>query len=123
MADANGGSPVLSGGWVQAQGRQIFHNPETGVVRAPYVEHYPPDTNAALAWLSRRQPELWKDRQEVNVTGTVAHRLAQMTPDERAAFALDLAQQARRRLIDAGVIIEHVAEPAPDDQPEAGPEE
>jgi hypothetical protein len=29
-------------------------------VYAPYVEHYPPDTNAALAWLSRRQPALWK---------------------------------------------------------------
>src|SRR5712691_5019975 len=26
-------------------------------VYAPYVKHYPPDTNAALAWLSRRQPD------------------------------------------------------------------
>src|SRR6266705_1225512 len=92
-------------------------------VYAPYVKHYPPDTNAALAWLSRRQPEKWKDRQEVNVTGTIAQRLAQMTPEERGAFALDLANQARQRLIDAGVIIEHEPEPAPDDQPEAEPEE
>ena len=92
-------------------------------VYAPYVKHYPPDTNAALAWLSRRQPEKWKDRQEVNVTGTIAQRLAQMTPAERGAFAHDLAEQARRRLIDAGVIIEHEPEPAPDDQPEAGPED
>ncbi len=83
-------------------------------VYAPYVKHYPPDTNAALAWLSRRQPEKWKDRQEVNVTGTIAHRLAQMTPEERGAFARDLANQARQRLIDAGVIIEHWPEPAPD---------
>ncbi len=82
-------------------------------VHAPYVKHDPPDTNAALAWLSRRQPGKWRDRQEVNVTGTVAHRLAQMTPDERAAFALDLAEQARQRLIDAGVIIEREPEPAP----------
>src|SRR5713101_3413324 len=50
-------------------------------VYAPYVKHYPPDTNAALAWLSRRQPEKWKDRKEIDVTGTVAHRLAQMTPE------------------------------------------
>ena len=56
------------------------------------------------------QPEKWKDRQEVNITGAVAHCLSQMTPDERAAFALDLAQQARQRLIDAGVIIEHQPE-------------
>ncbi len=92
-------------------------------VYASYVKHYPPDTNAALAWLSRRQPDKWKDRQEVNVTGTIAHRLSQMTPEERGAFARDLAEQARRRLIDAGVIIEHEPEPAPADQPEAEPEE
>jgi hypothetical protein len=92
-------------------------------VYAPYVKRYPPDTNAALAWLSRRQPEKWKDRQEVNVTGTIAHRLAQMTPEERGAFARDLAAQAHRRLVEAGVIIEHEPEPDPDDQPEAEPEE
>ncbi len=92
-------------------------------VYASYVKHYPPDTNAALAWLSRRQPDKWKDRQEVNVTGTIAHRLSQMTPEERGAFARDLAEQARRRPIDAGVIIEHEPEPAPADQPEAEPEE
>src|SRR6266568_4352639 len=87
-------------------------------VYAPYVKHYPPDTNAALAWLSRRQPEKWKDRQEVNVTGTIAQRLAQMTSEERGAFARDLAEQARRRLIDAGVIIEHEPEPAPEIDPD-----
>jgi len=87
-------------------------------VYAPYVKHYPPDTNAALAWLSRRQQEKWKDRQEVNVTGTIAQRLAQMTPEERGAFALDLVAQARHRLIDAGVIIEHEPEPAPGVEPD-----
>jgi len=85
-------------------------------VYAPYVKHYPPDTKAALAWLSRRQPEKWKDRQEVAVTGTIAHRLAQMTPEERGAFAVSLAMQARQRLIDAGMNIDHwpTPEPAPD---------
>src|SRR5713226_4499620 len=43
--------------------------------------------------------------------------------DASSRFALDLARQARQRLIDAGVIIEHKPEPAPDDQPEAEPEE
>src|SRR6266571_4069200 len=76
-------------------------------VYAPYVKHYPPDTNAALAWLSRRQPDKWKDRQEVSVTGTMAQRLSQMTPDERAQYALELAERARRRLVEAGLIIEH----------------
>jgi len=69
-------------------------------VYAHYTKHYPPDTKAALRWLMNRQPDKWRDRQQVDVSGTIAHRLSQMTPDERAAFALDLARQARQRLID-----------------------
>jgi hypothetical protein len=41
---------------------------EGQVIRAPYVEHYAPDTPAAVAWLSRRQPNLWRERQQVDVT-------------------------------------------------------
>src|SRR6266567_930734 len=98
---------------------KIFQGtPEGGPVIVPHREHLPPDVGAAKLWLSRRQPDKWKDRQEVNVTGTVAQRLAQMTPEERGAFARDLAEQARRRLIDAGVIIEHEPEPAPEIDPD-----
>ncbi len=79
-------------------------------VCVPYVEHYPPDTKAALAWLSRRQPDKWRERQQVDVTGAVAHRLSQMTPDERAQYALELAERARRRLVEAGLISEHQPE-------------
>src|SRR5258708_1495925 len=89
----------------------------------PYVKHYQPDANPAWGWLSRRQPDKGKDRQEGNVTGSVRPGLAQMTPEERGAFALDLAERARQRLIEAGVIIEHEPAPAPADQPEAEPEE
>ena len=97
---------------------KIFQGtPEGGPVIVPHQEHLPPDVGAAKLWLSRRQPDKWKDRQEVNVTGTVAHRLAQMTPEERGAFARDLAAQAHRRLVEAGVIIEHqrAAEPEADE--------
>jgi hypothetical protein len=89
-------------------------------VYAPYTEHYPPDTKAALAWLSRRQPGSWRERQQVDVTGTIKHRLMQMTPDERAAHALDLADRIRRRVAEAGVIIEHQGEPEP--APESPPQ-
>ena len=37
--------------------------------RIPYVEHHPPDTGAAFIWLKNRQPELWRDRKDVAVTG------------------------------------------------------
>ena|SRR6266581_3141549 len=76
-------------------------------VYVPYVQHYPPDTTAAVMWLRNRQPDKWRNRHEVNVTGSIAHRLAQMTPEERGQYALDLAERVRRRLLDAGVIVEH----------------
>jgi hypothetical protein len=38
------------------------------------------------------------------VTGTVAHRIAQMTPDERARDALELAERVRRRLAEYRMI-------------------
>jgi len=33
-------------------------------VVADYIEHYPPDTQAASWWLKNRQPKRWRDRQE-----------------------------------------------------------
>jgi hypothetical protein len=32
----------------------------------PYVEHYPPDTTAAIFWLKNRRPQEWRDK---NITG------------------------------------------------------
>jgi hypothetical protein len=80
-------------------------------VYAPYTEHYPPDTTAASLWLRNRQPSKWRDRQEVNHTGTLEQRLAAMTPAEREAGALDLAERMRRRLAELGApTIEHEEE-------------
>jgi hypothetical protein len=88
----------------------------TEPVYAPYVEHYPPDTPAALAWLSRRQPGLWREKQQIDITGTVAHQIAQMTPEERAADAIELVRRARARLAEHAQTIEH--EPAPEPEKE-----
>lgn len=33
----------------------------------PYVEHYPPDTIAAIFWLKNRQRDKWRDKQEVDI--------------------------------------------------------
>ncbi len=85
-------------------------------VYAPFTAHYPPDTKAALAWLSRRQPGLWRERQQVDVTATVAHQIAQMTPQERARDAIELVRRARQRLAEYRQTIEH--EPAPEPEPE-----
>ena len=38
-------------------------------VYAPYTEHYPPDTQAASWWLKNRHPDMWRDRQEHELSG------------------------------------------------------
>lgn len=43
-----------------------------GPVYAPYREHVPPDTTAAIFWLKNRRSKEWRDKQEVEVTGRVA---------------------------------------------------
>lgn len=42
---------------------KIFNN-QGEIIVEPYVEHYPPDTGAAMAWLKNRQSALWRDRIE-----------------------------------------------------------
>lgn len=39
------------------------------IVRADTIKHYKPDMTAAKLWLTNRQREHWKDRQQVGVSG------------------------------------------------------
>ena len=41
------------------------------VREVPVVEHVPPDTPAATFWLKNRRPTKWRDRQEVEHSGTL----------------------------------------------------
>lgn len=36
------------------------------IVRASTVEHVPPDQGAAMNWLKNRQPDKWRDKQEID---------------------------------------------------------
>ncbi len=38
-------------------------------VYAPYVEHVPPDTTAAIFWLKNRRSDEWRDKSHNEVTG------------------------------------------------------
>src|SRR5205807_5412804 len=94
---------------------KIFLPPGAGEpIYAPYTKHYPPDTKAALRRLMNRQPALWRDRQEVNMTDSLEHRLSQMTPAERAADAIALAERVQRRLAEYRQTIEHEPPPGPE---------
>lgn len=39
------------------------------IVRAPTVEHVPPDPSAAMNWLKNRRPDEWRDKQLHELTG------------------------------------------------------
>lgn len=60
--------------------------------------HYPPDTQAARLWLKNRQPELWKDKVEIEEKPTI-------TPIDREAMrknleaALEHAAEVERNMI------------------------
>lgn len=44
---------------------------EDGPVKVDTVVHHPPDTGAAFIWLKNRQPELWRDRREIEATARI----------------------------------------------------
>lgn len=47
---------------------KIFqHNGE--IVRTETIKHYPPDPTSMIFWLKNRQPENWRDKQEIEHTG------------------------------------------------------
>jgi len=58
----------------------------------------PPDPASMALWLKNRQQHRWRDKREVEVQGTLEHRLATMTDAEREAWSKDLADRARRLL-------------------------
>ena len=35
------------------------------------VKHYAPDPTAAIFWLKNRQPDKWRDKQDVNLSGDI----------------------------------------------------
>jgi transposase-like protein len=39
--------------------------------REEYIEHYPPDTTAAIFWLKNRQKDKWRDKQDVEHSGEI----------------------------------------------------
>lgn len=41
------------------------------IIRTPVREHVPPDTTAAIFWLKNRDPENWRDKQQVEHSGSI----------------------------------------------------
>lgn len=39
----------------------------------PYTKHYPPDTTACIFWLKNRQSDHWRDKQDLEHSGSIEH--------------------------------------------------
>lgn len=50
--------------------------------KVDYVEHYPPDTTAAIFWLKNRQPEKWRDRKEIDANVNLSDELESMSDEQ-----------------------------------------
>lgn len=66
------------------ESEKVF-NYQGEIVRTPTREHVPPDPGAALNWLKNRQPDTWRDKQDVSVT--VKRTADDLTDDELAKIA------------------------------------
>ena len=47
---------------------KIFYDKDVGPVIVPTIKHYAPDTLAAMYWLNNRNPNRWKQKQEIDVS-------------------------------------------------------
>ena len=60
--------------------------------------HYPPDTQAARMWLKNRQPELWKDKVEIEEKPTIA-LVDREAMRKKIEAALEHAAEVERNMI------------------------
>lgn len=68
-------------------------NAGSEVVITPTVKHYPPDTTAAIFWLKNRQPKVWRDKVETEVSGSLTHHL--YDPDQAKRMAEMLLKKGK----------------------------
>jgi DNA-binding XRE family transcriptional regulator len=81
----------------------------------PYVEHYPPDTTAAIFWLKNRQSQEWRDKTDHEHTGKDGKDLV---PDLSNPETLkDVARVNDKRVQE----LRRLNQPAPAPVPESPP--
>lgn len=78
------------------EAEKIFNN-KGDIVRAPYIEHVPPDTAAAFIWLKNRRPDIWRDRTETNVNHTLT------IPQAFEDYIRSIAQDRDAKVIDGSL--------------------
>lgn len=71
LADANVASALYHRATGYSYEAVKIFNHEGVPLEVPYVEHYPPDPTSMIFWLKNRRPDLWRDKREVENSGTI----------------------------------------------------
>jgi DNA-binding XRE family transcriptional regulator len=56
---------------------------EGKIVETDLIKHYPPDATSAIFWLKNRQPKKWRDKQDIQHSGTIGSELSDEDLDAR----------------------------------------
>ncbi|MDZ3925127.1 hypothetical protein UZS95_00790 [Parabacteroides goldsteinii] len=87
VADANVASRLYSRAiGYDARATKFATNEGKITDKVEYIEHYPPDTTAAIFWLKNRQPGKWRDKKEVENQVKLSDELESMSDEELAAI-------------------------------------
>lgn len=80
---------------------KIFNNNGVALV-VPTTKHYPPDPTAMIFWLKNRQPENWRDKQELQHTlsaDQAAKLLGAFDSDYRQAVIAELQKKETQKAL------------------------
>ncbi len=87
VADANVASRLYSRAiGYDARATKFATNEGKITDKVEYIEHYHPDTTAAIFWLKNRQPGKWRDKKEVENQVKLSDELESMSDEELAAI-------------------------------------
>lgn len=87
VADANVASRLYSRAiGYDAKATKFATNEGKITDKVEYIEHYPPDTTAAIFWLKNRQPGKWRDKKEVENQVKLGDELESMSDEELTAI-------------------------------------
>ena len=87
VADANVASRLYSRAiGYDAKATKFATNEGRITDKVEYIEHYRPDTTAAIFWLKNRQPAKWRDKKEVENLVKLGDELESMSDEELAAI-------------------------------------
>lgn len=74
---------------------KIFNDQGAPLV-VDYTEHYPPDTAAGIFWLKNRQPGLWRDKAQQELSGPDGQPLPAQAPSFVVSFVTSNADEKEK---------------------------